>query len=78
LFCQSHYGARDLRGEGESFTDVNVNGTWDSDMGVAGLGDVVLYTIECEAGAMTGRFASIIGTIRHHATVAVRNEPFER
>lgn len=74
---QNHNGSRD---EGESFTDVNGNGVWDSDMGAAGLGgpgDVVLYTVDYTGGALTKMFTPILGDIRYHATVAVRNEPFE-
>jgi hypothetical protein len=68
-----------VRNDGEPFTDINGNGVWDDDMGVAGLGgagDVVLYTVEYTAGALTRMFTPILGPIRHRATVAVRNEPF--
>lgn len=64
---------------GESFTDVNGNGQWDDDMGSAGLGgpgDIVLYDIEYETGAITNLFEPIFGRIVHRAAVAVRNEPF--
>ena len=64
---------------GEEFNDVNGNGTWDDDMGKAGLGgpgDVVLYDIEFETGALTHLFDPIFGRILHRAAVAVRNEPF--
>lgn len=64
---------------GESFTDINGNGQWDDDMGSAGLGgpgDVVLYDIEYETGALTNLFAPIFGRVVHRAAVAVRNEPF--
>jgi Flp pilus assembly pilin Flp len=64
---------------GEAFNDVNGNGQWDNDMGKAGLGgpgDVVLYDIEFETGAVTHLFEPIFGRIVHHASVAVRNEPF--
>ena len=69
-------GAHDA---GESFTDVNGNGQWDDDMGSAGLGgpgDIVLYDIEYETGALTNLFEPIFGQIVHRAAVAVRNEPF--
>ena len=65
---------------GEEFNDVNGNGEWDDDMGAAGLGgpgDIVLYDIEYETGAVTRFFEPIFGRIVHHAAVAVRNEPFE-
>lgn len=65
--------------DGEPFTDVNGNGVWDDDMGAAGLGgpgDIVLYTVEYTAGALTRLFTPILGQVRHHAAVAVRNEPF--
>jgi Flp pilus assembly pilin Flp len=69
-------GANDA---GESFTDVNGSGQWDDDMGSAGLdgpGDIVLYDIEYETGAITNLFEPIFGRIVHRAAVAVRNEPF--
>ena len=65
---------------GEAFNDVNGNGEWDDDMGAAGLGgpgDIVLYDIEYETGALTRFFEPIFGRIVHHAAVAVRNEPFD-
>jgi Flp pilus assembly pilin Flp len=68
-----------VRDEGEAFTDVNGNGVWDDDMGLAGLGgpgDIVLYTVEYTAGALTDLFTPILGQIQHRAAVAVRNEPF--
>jgi hypothetical protein len=64
---------------GEPFNDVNGNGSWDDDMGAAGLGgpgDIVLYEVEYETGALTELFRPIFGRIVHHAAVAVRNEPF--
>ena len=60
------------------YTDVNGNGHRDEDMGKSGLGgagDVVLYKVEYTTVAMTVLLAPIIGTFRHLATVAVRNEP---
>lgn len=68
-----------IKDEGEPFTDVNGNGVWDDDMGRAGLGgpgDIVLYSVDYPAGALTGLFTPILGDVRHHAAVAVRNEPF--
>lgn len=64
---------------GEPFNDVNGNGQWDDDMGVAGLGgpgDIVLYDIQYETGAITRFFEPIFGRVVHRAAVAVRNEPF--
>ena len=49
-------------------------------MGAAGLGgpgDIVLYDIEYETGAITRFFEPIFGRVVHRAAVAVRNEPFE-
>jgi Flp pilus assembly protein TadG len=64
---------------GEAFNDVNGNGQWDDDMGTAGLGgpgDIVLYDVEYEVGAVTRLLEPLLGRIVHHAAVAVRNEPF--
>ena len=64
---------------GEPFNDVNGNGDWDDDMGAAGLGgpgDIVLYDIEYETGAITHLLEPIFGRVVHRASVAVRNEPF--
>jgi hypothetical protein len=72
----NHNGVRDT---GEGFTDVNGNGHWDADMGVAGLGgpgDIVLYDVTFETGAITHLLQPVIGRITHRATVAVRNEPY--
>ena len=57
-------GAHDA---GEAFNDVNGNGEWDDDMGAAGLGgpgDIVLYDIEYETGAVTRFFEPIFGRDR--------------
>ena len=68
---------------GEPYTDINCNGQWDDDMGKAGAGaggEVVLYSIDYEKPLMVGFLAPLIGqngTFPMHATVAVRNEPFE-
>ena len=64
---------------GETFNDVNGNGEWDDDMGAVGLGgpgDIVLYEIEYETGAITELLQPVFGRIVHRAAVAVRNEPF--
>lgn len=67
---------------GEEFQDINGNGVWDADMGVAGAGGpsaVVLYTIAVDWPALTPVFRPFMGAngkIRMAASVAVRNEPF--
>ncbi|OUS11990.1 hypothetical protein A9Q97_06820 [Rhodospirillales bacterium 47_12_T64] len=67
---------------GETFTDLNCNGSWDDDAGFDGAGngsEVVLYTVEHEKQLLTGYLAPIVGnsgkyTLR--ASVAIRNEPY--
>lgn len=65
---------------GETFTDVNGNGVWDADMGVAGTGgagDVVVYTLTYPWRLLTGFLGPLLGeqlTLR--ASIAVRNEPY--
>ena len=44
--------------------------------GLGGPGDIVLYDIEYETGALTRLFEPIFGRVVHRASVAVRNEPF--
>ena len=67
---------------GEAFVDVNGNGQWDSDMGLAGLGgpgDVVLYTVTADWSLLTPLIAPLMGEggiMQLEASVAVRNEPF--
>lgn len=67
---------------GETFVDVNGNGHWDADMGVAGIGgpgDVVLYTLQYDWPLMTGLLAAFIGhdgRVPIRASIAVRNEPY--
>ncbi len=67
---------------GESFTDINCNGNWDSDAGIAGAGngsEIVLYTVEHEKNLITGFLGPIIGDDGKYtlkATVAIRNEPY--
>ena len=65
---------------GVNFVDVNGNGTWDSDMGAAGLGnagDVVVYTVSYPWKIMTPLISAIIGsTYTITARTVVRNEPF--
>lgn len=65
---------------GVHFIDINGNGTWDADMGKAGLGDagdVVVYTVSYPWHVMTPLISNIIGdpfdlTVR----TVVRNEPY--
>lgn len=67
---------------GEAYVDVNGNGQWDADMGVAGAGgpgDVVLYTVSYNWEILTGLFRPLLGSggvFPLRASVAVRNEPF--
>lgn len=66
---------------GESFTDVNGNGTWDPDMGKAGLGGrnaVVVYRLSYAWGIVTPMVREAVGgSVMNVASVAVRNEPFK-
>ncbi|MDE3059889.1 MAG: pilus assembly protein [Pseudomonadota bacterium] len=65
---------------GVNFTDINGNGTWDADMGAAGLGnagDVVVYTVSYPWKIMTPIVSAIIGsTFTVTARAVVRNEPY--
>ena len=65
---------------GINFSDTNGNGTWDTDMGTAGLGnegDVVVYSVNYPWPIMTPLMVPILGSI-YTITVrsVVRNEPF--
>ncbi len=65
---------------GVNFVDVNGNGTWDSDMGAAGLGsegDVVVYTVTYPWPILSPIMKPILGNY-YNITVraVVRNEPF--
>ncbi|MFC7048929.1 TadE/TadG family type IV pilus assembly protein [Emcibacter nanhaiensis] len=67
----------------DSFTDLNCNNHWDSDIGESGVGGpgaVVVYTAEYDADFLTGFFAQAIGDedgrIRIEASTAVKNEPY--
>ena len=59
---------------------MNGNGTWDVDMGEAGLGgpsDVVVYRLSYAWGVITPLMQNIIGeSVTHVSSVAVRNEPY--
>ncbi len=67
---------------GESYQDVNGNGEWDSDMGVAGVGGpgaVVIYRVNYDWPLLTPYLADILGEngkIPLSASIVVRNEPF--
>jgi Flp pilus assembly pilin Flp len=65
---------------GVNFIDINGNGTWDSDMGQAGLGnpgDVVVYTVSYPWPIVTPIINTIIGsTFTITARTVVRNEPY--
>ncbi len=66
---------------GETFTDTNGNGKWDSDQGKSGLGDpgsVVLYTLSYDWNWFAGYAKDIFGVpaVTLKAIVAVRNEPY--
>jgi Flp pilus assembly protein TadG len=72
-------GAYDV---GESYTDVNANAQWDTDMGAAGAGgsgSVVLYKASVQWSLWTHLLDDIIGDagkITLAASVVVRNEPY--
>ncbi len=67
---------------GESYTDINGNGKWDSDMGSSGYGsagDVVVYTVSYPWPISTPIMSNLVGTggtftITTHAVV--KNEPY--
>jgi Flp pilus assembly protein TadG len=64
---------------GEPFVDLNGNGTRDAGSGTPGPGaacEIVLYVVTYQTRSITGLLRPIMGTITHHASVAVRNEPF--
>ncbi len=68
--------------EGEDYDDVNENGHWDGDQGVAGAGgpgDVVMYELSYDWAFITpvlSVFAGQDGHINMTASIAVRNEPY--
>lgn len=68
--------------EGEDFDDVNENGQWDGDQGIAGAGgpgDVVMYELSYDWAFITpvlSYFAGQDGHINMTASIAVRNEPY--
>ena len=65
---------------GVNFVDINGNGTWDSDMGAAGLGnpgDVVVYTVSYPWPILSPIMRPMLGST-YNITVrtVIRNEPF--
>lgn len=67
---------------GDTYTDINGNGQWDSDIGVAGLGgpgDIVVYTLSYPWPIMTPWMRPFFGnqsTITLTASAVVKNEPY--
>ncbi len=64
---------------GEEYSDVNGNGQWDEDMGIAGVGgtgDIVVYQISYSTNSLTALLDFVFGSIVHSAVIAIRNEPF--
>ena len=69
---------------GESYTDINANGQWDPDQGLASAGqsgEVVLYRVTYDAPSLTGFLNHLIGgdddVVQLVASIAVRNEPYD-
>jgi len=69
---------------GEAYTDINGNGQWDPDQGLASAGqsgEVVLYRVTYDAPSLTGFLNHLIGgddnVIQLVASIAVRNEPYD-
>jgi Flp pilus assembly protein TadG len=68
---------------GESYSDINGNGLWDTDMGSAGVGgadDIVVYIVTYPWQVMTPFLRETIGTdgiITLQTSVVVKNEPWE-
>ncbi|MDA5193918.1 TadE/TadG family type IV pilus assembly protein [Govanella unica] len=71
-----------IRDEGENYTDVNMNGKYDSDMGADGLGNakqVVVYTVTYPWTLKTpfiGRVMGNNGVLNLSARTVVQNEPY--
>lgn len=68
---------------GVNFTDINGNGVWDADMGLAGLGnpgDIVVYTVSYPWEMMTPMLRNLMGTngvITLQSRSVVKNEPYD-
>ncbi len=75
----NHNGHYDL---GESFTDINGNGQWDADMGLAGSGGpgaIVVYKVTYPWQIVTpflAKFFSPTGVFNITASMVVMNEPY--
>lgn len=71
-----------VRDADENYTDVNGNGQYDTDMGVAGMGNasqIVVYTVNYPWPIFTpliGEFIGTDGAITLSARAVVQNEPF--
>lgn len=65
---------------GEPWIEVNGNGVYDEDFGVAGMGaqgDIVLYTVTYSWNFLSGQLIPILdGLIPMRASIVIRNEPF--
>lgn len=67
---------------GDTYTDINGNGQWDADIGLAGLGgpgDIVVYTVSYPWPIMTPimkKFFGNSGTITLTSSAVVKNEPY--
>jgi hypothetical protein len=64
---------------GEAFADVNGNGVWDGDPGVAGAGGAeahVLYTVSASYRLVTPFIGAALGPVTLRASAHVVNEPF--
>lgn len=67
---------------GEEFTDLNGNGQWDADRGIAGVGnagDVVQYKVDYDWRLMTPFISQIFGNngvLAMSASLVARNEPY--
>jgi len=65
------------------YTDINLNGQYDEDMGAAGLGgpdEVVVYRVQYPwhvTTPMIGRFFSSTGDVMITTSIVVKNEPWE-
>jgi Flp pilus assembly pilin Flp len=66
--------------DGEPWVEVNGNGIYDADFGVAGMGaqgDIVLYTVRYNWNFLSGQVIPILnGLIPMRASIVIRNEPF--
>ena len=66
--------------DGEPWIEVNGNGVYDADFGVAGMGaqgDIVLYTVTYSWNFLSGQLIPILdGLIPMRASIVIRNEPF--